>query len=224
MTKKYNVKIGEVSNTFKCVSELFKYKTSNHYYVKCICSHCNLKKIIRTDCFVRKSIKCKNCLYNERKQGIIIGKVPKWYFNSVKNLASQRDIEFSISIEDMHLLWEKQNKKCALTGIDLTFGLEYETLGNGYQRLTNSHRLTTASLDRIDSEKGYTIDNIQWVEKNINIFKNALSNDDFIGLCRMVNNYTWNKKVNFDPSFLQGYHKRYSKKKVQRLTPEPPKQ
>jgi hypothetical protein len=223
-SKKYFVEIGEISNSFECVSEEFQYQTTNHYYTKCKCVNCNQEKIIRTDIFVKKLIKCKNCIYNERKKGIVLENVPKWYFNSIKNLASQRDLEFSITLEDLQKLWEKQEKKCALTGIEIGFGLEYETLGNGYQRLTNSHRLTTASLDRIECEKGYTLENIQWVEKNINIFKNALNNDDFIGLCKLVAEYNINKKVNFEPSFLQGYHKRYRKKKVQRLTPEQPKQ
>ena len=220
--RKYIVKQGELSNSFECISDEFQYEKSNHYFIKCKCTKCNLHKIIRVDQFSKQLVKCKNCIYNLRKEGIVLDKVPKWYFNSIKSLASQRNIEFSLSLNDLQDLWLKQDKKCALTGVNISFGLEYETLKNNYQRLTNSHKLTTASLDRVDSTKGYTLDNIQWVEKNINIFKNALNNDDFIGLCRIVTQYTSNKEVNFDPSFLQGYHKRYSKKKVQRLTPELP--
>lgn len=222
--RKYIVKQGDISNTFQCISEEFQYKTTNHYFISCKCIKCNLEKVIRTDQFIKKLIKCKNCIYNQRKQGIILEKVPNWYFSSIKNLANQRDIEFSITLEDIQTLWENQDKKCALTGVKLSFGLEYEILRNSYQRLTNSSRLTTASLDRIDCEKSYTLDNIQWVEKNINIFKNALNNDDFIGLCRLVTDYTKDKKVNFEPNFLIGYHKRYRKKEVQRLTPEQSKQ
>ena len=45
---------------------------------------------------------------------------------------------------------------------------------------------TTASLDRIDSSKGYTTDNIQWVHKDINIMKNDYGNDYFIEICKKV--------------------------------------
>lgn len=220
--KKYSVKYGDLCNSFECISEEFQYSTANHYYVTCKCKDCGLGKIIRTDQFTKNLVKCKNCIYNERKKGIEIHQVPKWYYNSIKSLATQRNIEFSITLEDLQHLWEKQEGRCALSGTKISFGMEIETLGSGYLRFTHSHRLTTASLDRIDSEKGYTFDNIQWVEKNINIFKNALNNDDFIGLCRLVTEYNKDKKVNFEPSFLQGYHKRYSKKKVQRLDLEQP--
>lgn len=55
----------------------------------------------------------------------------------------------SISKEDLVELWNKQNGKCAITGIDLVYGKG---------RLPN-----TASLDRIDSSKGYHIDNIRFI-------------------------------------------------------------
>ncbi len=39
------------------------------------------------------------------------------------------------------------------------------------------------SVDRIDSNKGYTVDNIQLVCAIINRMKMNLSNDEFISLC-----------------------------------------
>ena len=48
------------------------------------------------------------------------------------------------------------------------------------------NRSMTASLDRIDSCKGYTIDNVQWVHKWINVMKSDHSQDEFIALCRAV--------------------------------------
>lgn len=44
----------------------------------------------------------------------------------------------------------------------------------------------TASLDRIDSTKGYTLDNIQWVHKHINVMKMDLDQEYFIKLCKLV--------------------------------------
>ncbi len=46
----------------------------------------------------------------------------------------------------------------------------------------------TASLDRIDSSRGYTLDNIQWVHKDLNKMKTNYPNDYFIKMCKYVAN------------------------------------
>lgn len=44
----------------------------------------------------------------------------------------------------------------------------------------------TASLDRIDSSRGYEIDNIQWVHKDVNKMKMGLSQNEFIDICKII--------------------------------------
>lgn len=51
------------------------------------------------------------------------------------------------------------------------------------------NRKCTASLDRIDSAKGYVEGNVQWVHKRINLMKGTLSEKDFIAFCQMVVTY-----------------------------------
>ena len=51
----------------------------------------------------------------------------------------------------------------------------------------------TASLDRIDSTKGYTKNNIQWVHKTINKMKNVLHDEEFIQWCNLIANYNKEK-------------------------------
>jgi hypothetical protein len=46
--------------------------------------------------------------------------------------------------------------------------------------------LGTASLDRIDSRKGYEPQNIQWVLKEVNLMKGAMPQGHFITLCNAV--------------------------------------
>lgn len=78
-------------------------------------------------------------------------------------------------------MWEiflKQGKKCALTGEILYFS-----------PIQTDRKKSNASLDRIDSSKGYTENNIQWVLKNINLMKRELSDKDFIEICRKVVQY-----------------------------------
>ena len=44
----------------------------------------------------------------------------------------------------------------------------------------------TASLDRIDSEKGYVAGNVHWVHKTVNKMKMEFSVDDFVSVCKEV--------------------------------------
>jgi hypothetical protein len=85
--------------------------------------------------------------------------------------------EFSITIEEVWDLYIKQNKVCALSGLPIEFGK------------TNKDKYT-ASLDRIDSHKGYTLDNVQWVHKDINRMKNIYSQERFVEICKLVSSYS----------------------------------
>lgn len=50
--------------------------------------------------------------------------------------------------------------------------------------------MQTASLDRKDSLKGYTIDNIQWLHKDVNQMKRNYSEEYFINTClKIAENY-----------------------------------
>jgi hypothetical protein len=136
--------------------------SSNHllygYYNSC---GCNNKSLIGN-----KSVKW--CGYEEitgaNWRGIVKGAV-------------DRAIEFNITIEFAWKLFLKQDRKCTYTNQLLFFGdtLLEDRLGS-----------TTASLDRIDSDRGYHEDNVQWVHKDINIMKRHHSSEYFIQLCKMV--------------------------------------
>lgn len=103
------------------------------------------------------------------------------YWSSVVYGATKaRNLEFNITIEECWNLFLKQNRKCALTGVELCFAKLNLDFTNGQQ---------TASLDRIDSNIGYVIDNIWWVHKRINMMKKELSVDDFIKYCTLVSEH-----------------------------------
>lgn len=53
----------------------------------------------------------------------------------------------------------------------------------------------TASLDRIDSTKGYVIGNVQWVHSIVNVLKLYFDQNYFIDMCVAVSNYSKNKAV-----------------------------
>ena len=71
-------------------------------------------------------------------------------------------------------LWEKQDGKCALTGMQMTYKF--------YEGRVN----TNLSVDRIDSTKGYSKDNVWLVCMAANQMKNDLSMEEFVEMCEAV--------------------------------------
>lgn len=99
------------------------------------------------------------------------------YWAVLKQSARLRKHNFLINIKEAWDLFIKQNKKCALTNLPLSFSSSGRT---------TDWTSYTASLDRIDSRKDYTIDNIQWVHKDANLMKQQYTNDYFIAICNLV--------------------------------------
>lgn len=89
--------------------------------------------------------------------------------------AANRGIEFSITKEDVWEIFERQNMLCAYTGVSISFSPD-----------SNKPQQATASIDRIDSFKGYTKDNIQIVHKAVNLCKSWLPEDEFVAMCNLV--------------------------------------
>jgi uncharacterized protein (DUF983 family) len=104
--------------------------------------------------------------------------ISRTYWNSVKTGARNRNIPFNIKIEQVWNLYVKQNKKCKLSGLDIGFIASKDN---------------TASLDRIDSSKGYEINNVQWVHKDLNTMKWDLPQEKFIEMCKHVAEYQINE-------------------------------
>lgn len=116
-----------------------------------------------------------------------VGDITASFWHGVKHGAEKRGrkIEFNITIEYAWELFLKQDRKCALSGIELKF---HET-----GELRNC---TTASLDRIDSSVGYIEGNVQWVHKNINTMKHDFKQEDFIEYCRKITEFNKNDNDN----------------------------
>jgi len=113
---------------------------------------------------------CRGCYHRGNKStqwagykdlsGSKIGKIKKG--------AKERDIEYSLTTEFIHELFEKQHRKCAISGVDLDW--------------------KDASLDRIDSTRAYSPDNVQWVHSKVNMMKGSLEESEFRMWCSMIHN------------------------------------
>lgn len=94
----------------------------------------------------------------------------------------RRNKEFDLNSEYLVELWNKQEGKCAYTHIPLTI-INYKNSGKVDFRYA-------ASIDRIDSNKGYIQGNVQFISTSINFMKNKMSDEqtkEFISLIRKSN-------------------------------------
>lgn len=106
-------------------------------------------------------------------------------FHDIRHNAKKRAKSLNIEItkQDVIDLYHKQRGLCALTRFPMTH-LGYIPRGRS-EFIMNRFNI---SVDRIDSSKGYTIDNIQLVCAIINRMKTDLSQLDFVKLCTFVAN------------------------------------
>jgi hypothetical protein len=118
-----------------------------------------------------KSEKLENFWKGRRSHHTISGS----FFNAIVNGARQRNLEIMITIDYIWNLFEEQGGKCALSGLELRFNLPGE-----------NRNTRTASLDRIDSSKGYIEGNVQWVHRQINKMKMDLDESEFVDFCKAV--------------------------------------
>jgi hypothetical protein len=106
-----------------------------------------------------------------------IGEIHQSYIYLLKNRAKRKKLKFNITGKYIWKLFLQQKRRCALSGIDLLFPIAWGA---------RSKTQMTASLDRIDSTKGYVVGNVQWVHKTINKMKMNMSDKQFINLCKKV--------------------------------------
>lgn len=123
-----------------------------------------------------RSLRCKTCYLRSRIKKH--GDINVGFFEHFRYGAEKRGISFNLTIEEAWQLFLKQDGRCALSGVKLTF-VPY---GWNYRHFDEQ----TASLDRIDSSDGYHIGNVQWVHKEVNFMKGRLADEEFIKWCKRI--------------------------------------
>jgi hypothetical protein len=118
---------------------------------------------------------CKKCSgLNMRSTDLI--RQTDWM--RIVDSAKKRNIELTITKEYLEELLIQQDKKCALSGIPIYFS-----------PVTNLAKEGTASLDRIDSRKGYIAGNCQFTHKICNWMKQSFDEKTFLQFCKHVADY-----------------------------------
>lgn len=115
------------------------------------------------------------------------GEISGAYWYGIQFRANRRKLDFDITINYAWELFVKQDGKCAISGLPIQF---WEKNSSNADK-----KKQTASLDRIDSSKGYVVGNIQWVHKSINTIKMDLNQEEFIELCKIVTRHQESAKL-----------------------------
>ena len=146
--------------------------------MKCDCGNICVRRLyaIKTQKYCTK---CKPKLKNSSHYSWMgCGDISHDLFTTYKHSANAKNFEFDVSIDYLWDLFLKQNRKCAFTGELLYFN-------DTYRRKSNR----TASLDRIDSNLGYIVNNLQWVHRDVNKLKKNFDDARFIQICLNISNH-----------------------------------
>ncbi len=122
----------------------------------------------------KNNVQCKLCSKEQQKNRREKNPL-RFLFEDAKKHSKLKNREFSITIDDIKNTLIKQKNCCALSGVEF-------------------NKENKPSLDRIDSSKGYTVNNIQLLLIDINVMKNKFIQENFIKLCNLISENQKGKK------------------------------
>ena len=120
---------------------------------------------------------------NHRWTRSAVGQVCGTLMTYLRRKAKERGLLFQVTKQDLWNLFLRQEGKCALSGVPITL----TTVVNAQNNLDKTQM--SASLDRIDNSKGYTVDNIQWIHKILNAMRRQYSVEEYVHWCTLVANH-----------------------------------
>lgn len=128
-----------------------------------------------------KDCRCKQCKKEQRKKRLLSSNALRDVYELLDHRylgligrAKKSGLVVDIDKEYLHKLWDKQQGKCAISGIEMTY-------------IANCGRIpTNVSVDRIDSNKGYIKGNVQLVCMAVNQMKSDLDMQTFLNFCNSI--------------------------------------
>lgn len=181
------MEVGNRYNKFIVLETSIKSDSRTWVRVQCDCGWLGLRredhlKSGRTKSCKKCSAKITTAIYGTPQRNRYVGEFGRTYYSKLKQSAAIRGLDFDVTQEFLWDLFISQKSRCALSGLDINLSTKLYKSNPDYSAFT-------ASLDRIDSSKGYLVDNVQWVHKDINRLKNNLDETKLIYLCSLIYNH-----------------------------------
>lgn len=161
---------------------------------ECTCDNCGikfekpLKELVRGEKLGRKNFCSRTCVgknniknFGDRKNNYDIsqhsGHKRDIYtgFRDFMRRVKRKNYEYDIDLQYLKEVWDNCNI-CVYTGVVLVLPK--------YTHFNNP--LYTASLDRIDSSKGYVKGNIQYISITANYAKNSMTHEQMLKFCNLI--------------------------------------
>jgi len=190
LMEKYNITTHTLNKILKGATKLF-----------CSCAICGETDI--TKFYARNKKRCKECLSKESSEKYsnlsdvdkkkYLLRQHKWAKNNVikcrilsaKHRAKIKKLEFDIDEEFINKLLIEQDYKCKYSGQPL----DTTSIGSENTKMN----INSMSIDRIDSKKGYTKDNVALTVSIVNTMKNELTETDFLNYVKILYDYNFNQ-------------------------------
>jgi hypothetical protein len=168
-------------------------------YVDVNCFHCDLpfkKELKRYNYNIKRNSKnvCSEC--HKKSRQMLAAKRPANPFcvymkNANKKIKRERNknnprpllLRTNLNLEYLENLWNEQEGKCAFSNIKLVHPRE---TNKDEEEVVGGIHPYQASLDRIDSSRGYVKGNVQFVCYMGNSCKNAFTEEQMIYFCQKV--------------------------------------
>lgn len=143
------------------------------WHCKCVCG---TQRVVRGANLRSGGSKSCGCV-KERRNYRGYEKLSQSYWTRLKKGAEKRELLFTVTKKYAWDLFVQQERRCALSGIPISLSRNWDVN-------------QTASIDRIDSDKGYVEGNIRWTHKDVNRMRWNFSDAEFLRYCKLVVGYT----------------------------------
>lgn len=109
----------------------------------------------------------------------------RYILKTVRTHCKQKGRSFEVTLQDLKKQWEEQGGRCPYTGWELKMST------NSSQQNQLPKTPDRASLDRIDSSRPYTKDNIQFVSMIAQFAKNDWDGSEILTFAEAVVNHSY---------------------------------
>ena len=133
----------------------------------------------------RHATYCKTCLREKRRATRVSS--PRTYargmWQNAKSRSAKKGIEFAITPDDVLNRLNYCGWRCEVTGMKVAMP---EISQGTSVREAHAQKISSPSLDRIDSSRGYTVDNIRITSCGFNLMRATMDDRDLLSMCKLV--------------------------------------